>query len=165
MPTLDKIVSRKQWRFLSIVLEDWEKCGKDVHELGYDRETLRELLAETDYDALPEKAGDPKATPRPKAHEPRPCACGRCGLTFAPAGTQAGRKYHMHCPNRKYPKNVVRPLPDERRTAVQMWSQELGGIMWVKVEVAPPYVARRVLVEVVPGVLEWVERPGVGMRK
>jgi hypothetical protein len=81
MSVLTTIKTRRQWRFLAA------------------------LPARTDYDALPERAGDQTAIPRPKPYAPQLCACGRCGLTFV--RDAPGQKYSPHC--------AYRPKPHRRK--------------------------------------------------
>jgi hypothetical protein len=75
------ITTRRQWRFLAA------------------------LLARTDYDGLPECAGDPTAIPRPKPYAPQGCACGQCGLTFV--RDTPGQQYSARC--------AYRPKPHKRK--------------------------------------------------
>jgi hypothetical protein len=100
-----KVVSRKQWRYFKMVLDDKHLMldGRPV-----DREALSKVLEETDYDSLRESATNRTATPRPKAGDLMTCGCGRCGLTFP---WENNRKYSAACPNRPKSKAPATPMP------------------------------------------------------
>jgi hypothetical protein len=84
------IVSRKRWRLLNSYL-DMLGDVEQAEWCEYTKAELVELLA-VDYDALPEKSFDPKATPRDMNGLAQvACACG-CGTQFTSKGS-----YHKYC--------------------------------------------------------------------
>jgi hypothetical protein len=92
-----KITSRRQYRYFQFI---GRNLGTDetAKWTEYSRTEVARLLETADYDALPERPGYPNAVPKPKAFDPRPCACGECGLQFVP--NSPTRKYHPQCPTR-----------------------------------------------------------------
>jgi hypothetical protein len=51
-----KVVSRKQWRYLRMILDDLEASGREMDkETGYAREHLQVLLDEVDYEPCPRR--------------------------------------------------------------------------------------------------------------
>jgi hypothetical protein len=119
-------VSRKQWRLLNSYLEMFDDGAERANWCEYTRSELVELLA-VDYDALPEKSFDPKATPRDMNGLAQvACACG-CGTLFTSKGS-----YHKYCdPSHRKSKPKKIELTAARKVAPKDYALVAGMLILV----------------------------------
>jgi hypothetical protein len=115
-----KVVSRKQWRYLKLLLDDLGETEYDLKRCEYTKTELVALLS-VDYDALPERSSDPDATPRDKSGlVPAECACG-CRTVFV-----SKNKKHIYAASshrKAAPKSAPKAVP---KAAPKAWATMLG---------------------------------------
>jgi hypothetical protein len=117
-----KVVSRKQWRYLKLLLDDLGETEYDLKCCEYTRTELLTLLS-VDYDSLPERSLDPEATPRDKSGLAQAeCACG-CRTVFV-----SKNKKHIYATpsHRKAAPKAAPKAKAAPKTAPKAWATMLG---------------------------------------
>jgi hypothetical protein len=105
-----KVVSRKQWRYLKLLLDDLGETEYDPKQCEYTKTELVALLS-VDYDALPERSYDPDAPPRDKnGLVQAECACG-CQTLFVSKNKQHKYAAPSHRGKQHAPKIVLKAAP------------------------------------------------------